>query len=284
MSRTLVKFAIEGRRERGTGVPARHYRVRLRRAALAIMLLASSALTRAADERLESFGPPTVVELKTTLPHVQGIETDGESFWVTSVERKADKGFLHRFNAATGEEFKHVEVQRGDMIHPGGLCADGESLWLPVAQYTRKGMSVIERRGKASLELIASFEFADHIGCVAADAERLVGGNWDARQLYIWDKSGKLLRKLDNPSPNHFQDVKFDGPLLVGSGGLDRATGAIEWLDLGSLEIKRRILGGKTDRGTSYMHEGMALREGKLVLLPEDGKSRVFSFGLSKIP
>jgi hypothetical protein len=52
-------------------------------------------------------------------------------------------------------------------------------------------------------------------------------------------------------------------------------------MDFPSLKITRRIAAGRTDRGDVFTREGMALRNGKLYLLPEDGPTRLFIFDLT---
>ena len=63
-----------------------------------------------------------------------------------------------------------------------------------------------------------------------------------------------------------------------GLGGPDK--GRIDWLDPETLEVKRQIVTGATDRGVAYTHEGMAVRDGVLYLLPEDEPSRLFRYRL----
>jgi hypothetical protein len=48
--------------------------------------------------------------------------------------------------------------------------------------------------------------------------DRVYGGNWDARQIYVWDRSGRLLEKRDNRSGNAYQDMKSLAGQLVGGG------------------------------------------------------------------
>jgi hypothetical protein len=110
----------------------------------------------------------------------------------------------------------------------------------------------------------------------------VIGGNWDSRQFYVWNRRGKLLRTIANPAENAYQDIKFVGGRLVASGLLPRGAGAIDWLDYPSMRLVRRISAGKTDRGAAYTREGMAIRGTQLFLLPEDGPSRLFEFRLGR--
>jgi hypothetical protein len=220
------------------------------------------------------------LELKGTTHHVQGIDLDDRRLWVTSVDREARKGFLHEFALPSGELTRTVEVGVGERFHPGGMARDGESLWIPVAEYKRESTATIQKRNARTLEVEAQFEVADHIGCIAAGPDFLIGGNWDSRIFYVWDKSGKLLRKVATPTPNGYQDLKFVDGQIVGGGLLPGRVGAIDWLEWPSLKLLRRIDAGKTSRGVPYTNEGMAARGDRLWLLPEDGPSRLFEFRL----
>lgn len=217
--------------------------------------------------------------LQATLDHVQGIEVEGDSLWVSSVERAAKKGFLHLFDRKSGRLRAQVSVERGARYHSGGIARDGDSIWVPVAEYARDSTSLIQRRDKRTLALLGEFEVADHIGCVAA-GETLVGGNWDSRIFYEWTREGRLLRRRENPNPNAYQDLKLVGGKLIASGKPSAEEGAVDWLEPESLALSRRIVTGKTDRGVLFTNEGMAIRDGKLYLLPEDGPSRLFVFRL----
>lgn len=220
------------------------------------------------------------LELKGTTHHVQGIDLDDTRLWVTSVDREGRKGYLHEFALPAGELKRTVEVGIGERFHPGGMARDGESLWIPVAEYKRESAATIQKRNARTLELEAQFEVTDHIGCIAAGPDFLVGGNWDSRTFYVWDKSGKLLRKVANPTPNGYQDLKWVDGRIVAGGLLPGKVGAIDWLEWPSLKLLRRIDAGKTSRGVPFTNEGMAARGDRLWLLPEDGPSRLFEFRL----
>lgn len=224
-------------------------------------------------------GPPeAVVLLKADTGHVQGLAVEEDRMWVSSVHKSAKKGVLYEFNTANGNLIRSVEVHDGERYHPGGISADGASIWAPVAEYRKASTSVIQKRNKRTLQLEWQFTVEDHIGCIAVAETELIGGNWDTRELYIWSKQGKLLRKVKNPTDNAFQDIKFVDGQLVGSGLLPDKSGAIDWLEYPSLRPIRRLSAGRTDRGVAYTHEGMAIRGARLWLLPEDAPSRLFSF------
>ncbi len=229
-------------------------------------------------EKLESWKLLRTIQIPQDLHHVQGIDVEGDTLWVTSVDAKAGKGYLYRIQLPSGTVERSVEVQDGKRIHPGGIQRDGKSIWLPVAEYDRDGPSWIERRDKKTLALISRFLVEDHIGCVAVDSSRIVGGNSSTPEIYTWTKEGKALDRRANPHRTEWQDLKFVGHHLVGSGNLSRQQGAIEWLSLPGLEMQAKILAGQTDRGLPYTHEGMTIYRGKLYLLPEDAPTRLFIF------
>lgn len=232
-----------------------------------------------APARLEDLERLAIVPLDAALDHVQGIDVEGDSLWVSSVDRKAKRGFLHLFDRETGRLRAQVSLERGARYHPGGIARDGGAIWVPVAEYVRASSASIQRRDKRTLELLSEFEVPDHIGCLAA-GETLVGGNWDSRILYEWSREGRMLRQRPNPTPNAYQDLKRVDASLVASGNLSAEQGAIDWLDPETLALTRRLLTGKTDRGVLFTNEGMAIRDDTLYLLPEDGPSRLFVFRL----
>jgi hypothetical protein len=223
-----------------------------------------------------------VLPLAATLHHVQGIDMDGNKLWVTSVDRVTSKGYLHLLELPTGKLLREVEVQQGSCFHPGGISLGDASVWLPVAEYRRDSRSTIQRRDRNTLALMNSFQVEDHIGCLAIGPDFLVGGNWDSRTFYFWDRSGKLLEKRENPHRTAYQDMKIVDGLLVASGALPGQDGTIDWLDRQTLHLRRSIKAGATDRGVRFSNEGMTIRKGKLYLLPEDGPSRLFVFRLSQ--
>jgi hypothetical protein len=134
------------------------------------------------------------------------------------VDSTTRKGYLHEFALPSGELTRSIEIQDGPRFHPGGIAADDTSIWIPVAEYKRNSSTVVQRRNQRTLELQSQFTVDDHIGCIAVRGGELVGGNWDSRELYVWDLDGRLRQKIPNTTANAFQDLKFDGPQLAGSG------------------------------------------------------------------
>jgi Family of unknown function (DUF6454) len=252
--------------------------IRLTKVAATIAILASCLYSQSLDE-LQLL---RVIELTGKTYHVQGIEADADRLWVTSVDRSTQSGYLQEFSLPEGELIREVKVQDDARYHPGGISGAGDSLWIPVAEYKANSTSVIQKRSKRTLAIEKQFAVEDHIGCVAVHGDTLIGGNWDSRDLYFWNTDGVLLRKVPNPTQTSFQDMKAVGEMLVGSGSSPGGVGAIEWIDIGSLKPIKRIAVGKTDREVSFTREGMLIRGDDLMLLPEDGASRLFVFRLKK--
>jgi hypothetical protein len=217
------------------------------------------------------------VTLGGVLDHPQGItpSADGGAWFVTSVLRQEQKGLLVSFRAADGAQVQRVEVQEGPRFHPGGLGRLGDTLWLPVAEYRRASTSVIQGRDARTLAVRASFPVADHIGAVAATSGALIGCNWDARRFYEWTFDGRQSQAVDHDGAARYQDLQWTADGLL-AGGLLGDQGVIDLLEWPSLDLKERIVVGKTDRGTVLTAEGMAISGRELLLMPEDDPSRVF--------
>jgi hypothetical protein len=231
---------------------------------------------------LPSYKLIRVLELKGTTYHVQGADFDREHLWLTSVDTPKRRGFLHEFSLDTGELTREIEIQDGDRFHPGGISADGDWLWIPVAEYRPRSSALIQRRRKNTLALEFQFEVPDHIGCLAARPDLLIGGNWDSKDFYFWSRQGELLRKAPSATGVAYQDMKYDSGWIIGSGNLPDRSGAIDWLEYPSLQLVRRVHAGKNDRGVLYTREAMAIHGNRLILVPEDGPSRVFVFDIGE--
>jgi len=245
-----------------------------------LALAASQGLAAGRETALEELELVDEIAIQAELDHVQGIDVRGRDLWISSVERGARKGRLHRIALPSGEAVREAEVQQGERFHPGGIALDGDSIWVPVAEYKPLSSAVMQHRAADTLELRSSFSVADHIGCVAADGDRLIGGNWDSELLYEWDRQGREISRKTRRTETHYQDLKCSGGLLVASGNMGPGRGSIDWLSPLTYTLRRRILAGETDRGVRFTNEGMAVGDGKLYLLPEDGPSRLFVFRL----
>jgi hypothetical protein len=228
------------------------------------------------------------LQLQGEVFHVQGLALDPTHVWVTSVDHAGDRAFLHMFDRASGRFLRRLELTDGARYHPGGISLSGGSLWVPVAELRPDSSSVLMEIDAATLTVRRRIAVADHIGCVAAEGKTLVAGNWDSRELYVFDlgRGNQPVRVVKNPSGTHFQDMKFAGGKLVAGGNTSWLAGTVDWIDPATMRVTRSLKAGAIGpvrpfgRGGPFTGEGMAIEGRELYVLPEDGPSRVFHFRL----
>ena len=80
---------------------------------------------------------------------------------------------------------------------------------------------------------------------------------------------------MEHDGAARYQDLQWTSDGLL-AGGLLGDQGVVDLLEWPSLDLKERIVVGKTDRGTVLTAEGMAVSGSELLLMPEDDPSRVF--------
>lgn len=228
-----------------------------------------------------------VLKLDGELFHVQGVELDRQRIWVTSVDLKNRKGYIHEFDRATGKFLRRLELTDGARYHPGGISIHDRSIWVPVAELKRNSSTVLEEIDADSLEIRRRIYVADHLGCVAASGRNLIAANWNSKLIYTFDLDNKeRVRVAPNPSRTRYQDMKLVDGQLVASGSLTRRSGTIDWIDWPSMKLTRTLWTGATSDVTSFNHarpytgEGMAIEGRELYVIPEDGPSRLFHFRL----
>jgi hypothetical protein len=247
-----------------------------------LAFLAMPVMANAQVQGMEYARLADVQELHGTVFHVQGVDLDAEHIWLTSVDSTAHKGYLHQFNRKTGAFERQVEVTDGERYHPGGFSIHGDVIWVPVAEYKPNSSATILELDKKTLTVKGKISVADHIGCVAVTADTLIAGNWGSRKLYVLGMDGKVIRVIDTPSQNQYQDIKFVHGMLVGGGNLTKTTGAVDWYAWPSMQQMKSLASGTTDRGRLYSAEGMTVKGQDLYLLPEDGPTRLFHFVMDK--
>lgn len=219
--------------------------------------------------------------------HIQGLALGATRLWVTSVDHRTRKAWLHEFERASGRFMRRRELTDGARYHPGGLSLSGRSLWVPVAEMRANSSAVLIEIDADTLQERRRIAMGDHIGCVAAAGDTLVAGNWDSRSLYVFDLAhGAPVRVVPNPSATHYQDMKLADGTLVAGGNTGWLSGTVDWIDLKTMTLTRSIKAGSVGpvrpfgRGGPYTGEGMAIEGRDLYVVPEDGPSRVFHFRL----
>lgn len=223
----------------------------------------------------------SVVNLDGAVYHVQGVDLDADHIWVTSVDSEGHRAWLHQFSRATAKFERQIDITDGPRYHPGGFSIHGDSIWVPVAEYRPHSTAVIEEFDERNLVLKRKFLVHDHLGCLAVTRDNLVAGNWDSKQFYVLDMTGKQIRVIENPTSNNYQDIKFDHGMLVASGTITRTTGAVDWFAWPSMKLVRHLRSGTTDRGKAYTAEAMAVDGNDLYFVPEDVHARLFHFAIA---
>ena len=159
---------------------------------------------------------------------------------------------------------------------------------MPVAELRPNSTAVLLEIDTETLTVRRRIAVADHIGCVAAEGTKLIAGNWDSRELYVFDlrRGTQPVEVVKNPSRTHFQDMKFVSGKLVAAGNTSWLAGTLDWIDPATMRVTRTLKAGAIGpvrpfgRGGPVTGEGMAIEGRELYVLPEDGPSRVFHYRL----
>src|SRR5579864_2640292 len=126
----------------------KHFRLAL---CLIVLLILSRVSGSAQSPLLPGWNLTNMLNLKGPTYHVQGIDFEMQTAWVTSVDPKSRRGFLLVFSLDSGQMSRSVEIQDGERFHPGGIAADATSVWIPVAEYRPNSTSIIQARDKRTL-------------------------------------------------------------------------------------------------------------------------------------
>lgn len=165
------------------------------------------------------------VRLDFPTHHPQGFALVGDRIFMSSVQidekpekypepvdgydRSTGKGVGHVFvMTKEGKLIKDIVVGEGTMYHPGGIDFDGESVWVPVAEYRPDSESVMYRIDADTLEVKEAFRHRDHVGGAVFDRSsgKVHGVSWGSRKFLTWTPKGELLRSASNPS--HLVDLQ----------------------------------------------------------------------------
>ncbi|MCX4692379.1 DUF6454 family protein [Streptomyces sp. NBC_01408] len=136
---------------------------------------------------------------------------------VDGFDRTPGQGIGHLFvTDPDGGALGHVTVGEDAVYHPGGIDFDGESVWVPAAEYRPHSRSIVYRVDPDTLEVREAFRFDDHIGGVVRDRQSglLHAVTWGSRSLLTFTPDGRLTHRVDNKS--HFVD--YQTCVSVGGG------------------------------------------------------------------
>jgi Family of unknown function (DUF6454) len=254
--------------------------------------------------------------------HPQGMTRVGDHFFVSSVEvhtspepydepttgydRTAGDGVGHLFKfTAQGDLVDQLSLVEGDMYHPGGIDFDGQSIWVPVAEYRPDSHTAIYRIDPETMDATEVFQYPDHIGGIVhnTDANTLHGVSWGSRRFYRWelDEAGAVTNAnrppgvLASENPEHYidyQDTQYLGDGLMLASGLAtyQPAGDSEFslggIDLVNLESETPIhqipVPVWTDTGVVMTRNPFFVethRNGlRFYFLPEDDTSHLFVY------
>jgi hypothetical protein len=192
--------------------------------------------------------------------HPQGFAVVGDRIFMSTVEiierpvkyptpvdgydRSPGRGVGHVLvMTRSGELIKDIEVGEGDMYHPGGIDFDGESVWVPVAEYRPNSASVVYRIDADDYRVKEAFRFDDHVGGVVRDrtTDKVHGVSWGSRTFYTWTPRGRRLDSSANPSHLvDYQDCEYAGDShQLCSGITELPTAAGGTYELGGLALTR---------------------------------------------
>jgi hypothetical protein len=165
--------------------------------------------------------------LKLNFPtyHTEGLVVAGDRRFLSAVQiiaptvryptpqggydRTPGRGVGHVFVLdRQGNLLRDITLGEGHVYHPGGMDFDGQSVWVPVAQYRPNSSAIIYRIDPSTLSVREQFRVGDHIGGIVRDqvSGHLIGNNWGSRRFYEWTSTGRALASWDNPS--HFIDYQ----------------------------------------------------------------------------
>ena len=183
--------------------------------------------------------------------HPQGMIKIGDDFFVSSVEilkpttrypeprdgydRDTGEGKGHLFKIGPkGELLADLVLGEGAVYHPGGIDYDGESLWVPVAEYRPNSAAIVYRVDPKTMKAVEVFRFRDHVGGIVRDTESntLHGVSWGSRRFYAWplgadgritnaDAKPETLRVLNPAQYIDYQDCHYLGRRRMLCSGLN---------------------------------------------------------------
>lgn len=162
---------------------------------------------------------------------------------VDGLDRSPGRGVGHVLVLdRAGALLSDVVLGEGDVYHPGGIDFDGESVWIPVAEYRPNSRSIIYRMDPETLQVTEEFRVDDHVGGVVRDRRsgQVHGVSWGSRTEYTWTARGEQLDRRANP--DHvldIQDCDHAGPgrqLCSGITALPTPDGGT--YELGALQLR----------------------------------------------
>ncbi len=211
--------------------------------------------------------------------HVQGITFSKENLFLSAVDKEEKLGYLFKINRKNYHLLAQLKMKIGNIFHPGGISFSKGYIYLPLAGYTAHTTSIIFKIDPKTMEPVDAFVVNDHIGAVTTDGSNFIFGmNWDARAMYIWDITGKFLKKIPNKRNIAYQDIEYRNGIIYCSGiQIHTIWGGT--VDLYRFDDKNLTLTLeksipmpqlKRNKIRSIASEGMTINNGYIYFIPED--------------
>jgi hypothetical protein len=179
--------------------------------------------------------------------HPQGMVRIGETFFMSAVDKTNNVGHLFKIDARGGL-VADLRLGEGSIYHPGGIDYDGQSIWVPVAEYRPDSRAIVYRVDPETMKASEVFRFADHLGAIVHDTDdnTLHAVSWGSRRFYQWplDARGTVADpaaahpRLNPSSYVDFQDCHYAGGHMMLCGGVaELRRTATTSFRLGGLEL-----------------------------------------------
>jgi len=222
------------------------------------------ALAFMAEQRMSplSFRLARSIRLRTPVHHPQGMTKLAGHYYVSAVEvierpqplpgpvtgRKPERtqgrgrGHLFKFDER-GNLVGQTVLGEGSIYHPGGIDHDGQSLFVPVAEYRPYSRSIVYRVDPGDLSSQEAFRVDDHIGALVVNRrDRLIHGmSWGSREFYTWTTGGDLVARSKNGAHYvDYQDCQFVWPeYMLCSGMATYSLRSLGRFALGGVDLVR---------------------------------------------
>lgn len=217
------------------------------------------AVAFAATTRSTAWQQVQKIPLRFATHHPQGFALVGDKILMSTVEiieapvrypvpidgydRSPGRGVGHVLVIdRQGTLVRDLILGEGTVYHPGGIDFDGESVWVPVAEYRPNSKAIMYQIDPLTWQVSEAFRVRDHVGGVVRDRVSgiVYGVSWGSRRLYTWTAAGHQLSRQAND--DHFidyQDCDYVGwrkQICSGITGLPRADGGS--YELGGIALR----------------------------------------------
>ncbi|WP_337040356.1 DUF6454 family protein [Emticicia sp. 17c] len=198
------------------------------------------------------------IQLNFSAYHPQGMVKIDNYFFLSSVEvtqaprnGSSGEGIGHLFKLdSTGKLISSINLGEGAVYHPGGIDYDGESIWIPVAEYRPDSKSIIYKVNPNTLAIKEIMRYPEHIGGIVhnTEAHKLLGISWGSRNFYQWPVNSKDKAsntevppdKLRIPNPSFYidyQDCHYVGQQMMLCSGLQKYSNGTQIIRLGGIDL-----------------------------------------------